>query len=61
MTADNFCFWLMGSLELTPSEKGLDKEQTKILKNHLNMCFVHMVKEDGTLKDEEPQVSLVNC
>ena len=51
MTSRDFCFWLMGSLELNEN-KGFDEKQTEILRNHLNMCFIHMVKEDGTLEKE---------
>jgi len=51
MTSRDFAFWLMGSLELSPPEKGLDKEQTKMLQNHLNMVFAHDVTEDGELKE----------
>jgi len=52
MEARDFCYWLMGSLELSPPEDGLNEEQTQILKNHLNMVFIHVVNEDGTLKEE---------
>ena len=51
MKTRDFCFWLMGSLELNENE-GLNEKQTQILKNHLDMVFVHMVNDDGTLKDE---------
>ena len=51
MKTNEFCYWLMGSLELNENE-GFDEKQTKVLKNHLNMVFVHMVNDDGTLKDE---------
>jgi len=55
MTPRDFCFWFMGSLELIESENGLNKKQTQILKNHLNMVFEHIVNDDGTLKDEVPK------
>ena len=51
MTSRDFAYWLMGSLELTPPEDGLNKEQTQILKNHLNMVFAHEITPDGKLKD----------
>ena len=53
MTSRDFAFWLMGSLELIEPEDGLNEKQTAVLKNHLNMVFIHMVNEDGTLKDED--------
>ena len=52
MTSRDFAYWLMGSLELTPTDKGLDKNQTEILKNHLNMVFVHEITPEGDLKQE---------
>jgi len=52
MTTRDFAFWLMGSLELIEPEDGLNEKQTEILKNHLDMVFIHMVNDDGTLKDE---------
>jgi len=56
MTTRDFCFWMMGSLELIEPEDGLNEKQTQILKNHLNMVFEHIVNEDGTLKDEPKTV-----
>jgi len=56
MTARDFCFWFMGSLELVEPKNGLDETQTQILKNHLNMVFEHIVNDDGTLKDEPKQI-----
>ena len=65
MTTRDFCFWFMGSLELQEPEDGLNEKQTQILKNHLDMVFIHIVNEDGTLKDEKPiEESLsyhINC
>ena len=68
MTPRDFAFWLMGSLELSEPDEGLNEEQTQTLKNHLNMVFVHMVNEDGSLKDEPKTLtdsiyleSKINC
>jgi len=55
MTPRDFAFWLMGSLELTEPEEGLNEKQTQTLKNHLNMVFVHMVNDDGSLKTPEEE------
>jgi len=41
MTAKEFCYWLQGSIELNGS-KEFNKEQTKIIKRHLNMVFEHI-------------------
>ena len=59
MTPRDFCYWLMGSLELVEPSDGLNEKQTKVLKNHLNMVFVHMVNKDGSLKPE-PSKELVD-
>jgi len=53
MTPNEFCYWLMGYMELSENTDGFNEKQTQTLKNHLNMCFIHMVKEDGTLEDEK--------
>ena len=58
MTSRDFCYWLMGSLELTPTEDGLNEKQTEILRNHLDMCYIHMVKEDGTLEPEGYEIPM---
>ncbi len=55
MTTRDFAFWLMGSLELIEPEDGLNEKQTQMLKNHLNMVFIHMVKDDGSLKNPEEE------
>jgi len=53
MTPNEFAYWLMGYMELSGEEQGFDEKQTQMIKNHLNMCFIHMVKEDGTLKEHK--------
>ena len=42
MTSRDFCYWLMGHLELTDSAS-LSSEQLKIIKQHLQMVFVHEI------------------
>lgn len=56
MLARDFCYWLMGSLELVEPTDGLNEKQTKVLKNHLDMVFIHMVNKDGSLKPEPTKV-----
>lgn len=41
MKPEEFCYWLMGSLELTEM-KDMDEKQTKVLKKHLDMVFEHV-------------------
>ena len=52
MTTKDFCYWLMGSLELNENE-GFNEEQTKIVKNHLNMVFHHEIDSNGDFINEE--------
>jgi hypothetical protein len=40
MTARDFCYWLQGMFEVHKVTT-LDEEQTEIIKNHLNLVFVH--------------------
>ena len=42
MTAIDFCFWLQGYFEMSGSSE-LTKEQVKVLKNHLNLVFIHEI------------------
>jgi hypothetical protein len=42
MTSRDFCYWLMGVLEVAKLET-LDKEQVKTIKHHLDMVFVHEI------------------
>jgi hypothetical protein len=42
MTSRDFCFWLQGMFELT-SPGMINIEQTKIIKKHLDMVFLHEI------------------
>lgn len=42
MKPENFCYWLQGYLELT-KEEDLTEDQVKIIKNHLNLVFEHVI------------------
>jgi hypothetical protein len=54
MTSRDFCYWLQGCFEiLDPS--GLSERQTKIIKNHLNMVFIHEI--DPSMPDEDGKLS----
>lgn len=48
MKSRDFCYWLMGSIELGKLNE-LDKEQTQTLKNHLNMVFKHEIDNEGNI------------
>jgi hypothetical protein len=42
MTAENFCYWLQGLLELTPDLKALTEAQVKMVRDHLGYVFTHV-------------------
>ena len=42
MKPDQFCFWLQGLFELTDVTE-LDEKQTKCIKDHLKLVFVHSI------------------
>lgn len=50
MKAENFVYWLQGFFELG-EPKTLDERQVQLIKNHLNMVFVHDI--DPQLGNEE--------
>lgn len=55
MKAESFAYWLQGFFELTNVEK-IDEKQTQIIKNHLNLVFVHDI--DPKMGDEAHQEKL---
>ncbi len=42
MNSIDFCFWLQGYFELNGQAKVSD-EQAEIIKNHLNLVFLHEI------------------
>ena len=40
MQSSQFCYWLQGFFELSEPKK-LSEKETQIIKNHLNLVFVH--------------------
>ena len=57
MTSRDFCFWLQGVIEVADI-KEFSSKQTQIIKNHLNLVFVHEI--DPSMGDEEHQIELNN-
>lgn len=53
MTSVDFCFWLQGFFELSGTDTVTD-EQVKIIKNHLNLTFLH---EIDPLREKETTAS----
>lgn len=53
MTSRDFCYWLMGLLEIANPES-LSKEQVTVIRNHLNMVFYHEIDPSfGDPKEQE--------
>lgn len=42
MTSRDFCYWLMGFFELS-GKISLTEQQVAIVRNHLNLVFVHEI------------------
>lgn len=55
MTSRDFVYWLQGCFEIADL-KTLNEEQTQMIKNHLNMVFVHEI--DPSMGDEKHQEDL---
>lgn len=63
MTSRDFCYWLQGFFEITESAtKGhpemlvLDSHQIKVIRNHLNMVFIHEI--DPSMGGKQHQETL---
>lgn len=52
MQARDFCFWLQGLFELQ-QPKTLDERQTQLIRDHLNLVFVHVVPDPAAAKQLE--------
>lgn len=52
MTSRDFAFWLQGFFEIGNAET-LTKEQTIMIKKHLNLVFIHEI--DPSMGDEKHQ------
>ena len=43
MTSRDFCYWLMGCLELGGGDGGLNATQVATIKRHLSLVFAHEI------------------
>lgn len=55
MTSRDFAFWLQGFFEVSNAET-ITKEQTDVIKKHLNLVFKHEI--DPSMGDKEHQEKL---
>lgn len=57
MTSRDFAFWMQGFFEISNAES-INKEQTQMIKNHLNLVFKHEI--DPSMGDAKHQAELNN-
>ncbi len=55
MTSRDFAYWLQGYFEIS-NNQSINKEQTDIIKKHLNLVFKHEI--DPSMGDEKHQNDL---
>lgn len=55
MTSRDFAFWLQGFFEVSNAET-ITKEQTQVIKNHLNLVFKHEI--DPSIDYDKHQAEL---
>lgn len=64
MTSREFCYWLQGMFELNASTS-LDERQTRMIKNHLDMVFIHDIDpsypEGDKLNEVHNQPLIMRC
>lgn len=54
MYSQDFCFWLQGYFEISEATE-LNEKQVEIIKNHLNLVFVHEIDPEYEGDPEELQ------
>lgn len=54
MTPENFCYWLQGYFEVSDS-RVLTEKQVEIVKNHLNLVFVHSIDPKASAHISNPK------
>lgn len=63
MTSRDFAYWLQGFFEIT-NPVTISKEQTELIKKHLNLVFYHEIDpsytEDKNKQDEMNQIHTGN-
>lgn len=58
MTTRDFCYWLQGFFELNGMmlNTTLNPDQVKVIKNHLNMVFLHDIDPQAP-KDQQAKLN----
>jgi hypothetical protein len=52
MKSRDFCYWLQGVFEVL-DPKTLDETQVKLIKDHLNMVFIHEIDPSFPAEQQE--------
>lgn len=52
MKSQEFCYWLQGLFELGGPTQ-LDEKQTKLIKQHLNMVFIHEIDPSYPVEQQQ--------
>jgi len=55
MQSRDFAYWLQGFFEISETNQ-LTEKQVQVIKNHLNLVFVHEI--DPSMGDEQHQTKL---
>lgn len=53
MTSRDFIYWLQGYLEIGDPKQGIQQFQVDIIKNHLNMVFIHEIDPSYPKEQQE--------
>ena len=56
MKATEFCYWLQGWLEISPSTESLSVDQVEIIRKHLNLVFIHEI-DPSYPKEQQPALN----
>lgn len=59
MTSRDFAYWLQGFLEVSKATE-LNEEQTKLVRDHLAMVFVHEIDPSFGDKDKQDQLNKIH-
>jgi hypothetical protein len=59
MTSRDFCYWLQGFFEVSGA-KEISPTQTQIIRNHLNMVFVHEIDPSHGTKAHQDKLGKVH-
>lgn len=68
MTAVNFCYWLMGKLEIDESKQGdaghytegFSVAQVEVIKRHLAMVFAHDIDPKAGGAEEQAKLNVIH-